>query len=194
MMFGAGAVSGLLGIGSGALKVLAMDHAMRIPFKVSTSTTNFMIGITAAASAGVYLNRGYIDPVLAMPVMLGVSAGSLFGARHLSGAETRVLRIVFGVVVGVLAVKMIYRGLSGNFAPTPVQFTNTSERFDVPEQRLRSPVFHGIHLAMRARDNVSHGMSPDEAERDARRRFGNLASEKERTRDAGIFFATRIGS
>jgi uncharacterized membrane protein YfcA len=113
MMFGAGALSGMLGIGSGALKVLAMDHAMRIPFKVSTSTSNFMIGVTAAASAGVYLNRGYIDPVLAMPVMLGVSVGSLLGARHLSGAETRVLRIVFGVVVGVLAIEMIYSGLSG---------------------------------------------------------------------------------
>ena len=88
LMFGAGAMSGLLGIGSGALKVLAMDHAMRIPFKVSTSTSNFMIGVTAAASAGVYLHRGYIDPVLAMPVMLGVLGGSLLGARHLSGAET----------------------------------------------------------------------------------------------------------
>jgi hypothetical protein len=99
--------------GAGALKVLAMDHAMRIPFKVSTSTSNFMIGVTAAASAGVYLNRGYIDPVLAMPVMLGVSAGSLLGARQLRGADTRVLRIVFGVVVGVLGLEMIYSGLSG---------------------------------------------------------------------------------
>jgi hypothetical protein len=113
LMFGAGAMSGLLGIGSGALKVLAMDHAMRIPFKVSTSTSNFMIGVTAAASAGVYLHRGYIDPALAMPVMLGVSGGSLLGARQLSGANTGVLRIVFGVVVGVLAVEMIYNGLAG---------------------------------------------------------------------------------
>ena len=113
LMFGAGAMSGLLGIGSGALKVLAMDHAMRIPFKVSTSTSNFMIGVTAAASAGVYLHRGYIDPVLAMPGMLGVSGGSLLGARQLSGANTGVLRIVFGVVVGVLAVEMIYNGLAG---------------------------------------------------------------------------------
>jgi len=112
-MFGAGALSGLLGIGSGALKVLAMDHAMRVPFKVSTSTSNFMIGVTAAASAGVYLNRGYIDPVLAMPVMLGVSAGSLWGARYLAGTKTRVLRIVFGVVVAVLGLEMIYGGLSG---------------------------------------------------------------------------------
>ena len=113
LMFGAGALSGMLGIGSGALKVLAMDHAMRIPFKVSTSTSNFMIGVTAAASAGVYLHRGYIDPVLAMPVMLGVSLGSLLGARHLSGAETRKLRIIFGAVVAILAAEMIYSGLTG---------------------------------------------------------------------------------
>ncbi len=81
LMFGAGALSGLLGIGSGAVKVLAMDQAMRVPFKVSTTTSNFMIGVTAAASAGIYLSRGYIDPGLAMPVMLGVLAGSLIGAR-----------------------------------------------------------------------------------------------------------------
>jgi uncharacterized membrane protein YfcA len=112
VMFGAGVLSGLLGIGSGAFKVIAMDRAMRIPFKVSTTTSNFMIGVTAAASAGVYLNRGYIDPALAMPVMLGVSAGSFLGARHLVGAETRVLRVVFGVVVGILAVEMIWNGLA----------------------------------------------------------------------------------
>ena len=72
MMFGAGVLSGLLGIGSGAVKVLAMDRAMKLPFKVSTTTSNFMIGVTAAASAGIYLSRGYIDPGLTMPVMLGV--------------------------------------------------------------------------------------------------------------------------
>ncbi len=81
LMFVAGALSGLLGIGSGAVKVLAMDQAMRIPFKVSTTTSNFMIGVTAAASAGVYLNRGYIDPGLAMPVMLGVLAGFAAGGH-----------------------------------------------------------------------------------------------------------------
>jgi uncharacterized protein len=90
-----------------------MDQVMRIPFKVSTTTSNFMIGVTAAASAGVYLNRGYIDPVLAMPVMLGVTAGSFLGARSLAGAKTRVLRTIFGVVVGVLALEMIYSGLTG---------------------------------------------------------------------------------
>ena len=113
LMFGAGVISGLLGIGSGALKVLAMDQAMRIPFKVSTTTSNFMIGVTAAASAGVYLNRGYIDPALAAPVMLGVLTGSFFGARKLPGARSRVLRILFGIVVAVLAVEMIYSGITG---------------------------------------------------------------------------------
>jgi uncharacterized membrane protein YfcA len=113
LMFGAGTISGLLGIGSGSLKVIAMDRAMRIPFKVSTTTSNFMIGVTAAASAGVYLNRGYIDPVLVMPVMLGVLAGSLTGARVLTGASPRVLRRVFAVVVGGLGAHMIYSGLRG---------------------------------------------------------------------------------
>ena len=113
LMFGAGILSGLLGIGSGAVKVLAMDQAMRIPFKVSTTTSNFMIGVTAAASAGIYLQRGYIDPGLAMPVMLGVLLGSVLGARVLTRAATPVLRLIFGVVVAVLAIEMIYHGLTG---------------------------------------------------------------------------------
>ena len=113
LMFGAGMLSGLLGIGSGAMKVVAMDQIMRFPFKVSTTTSNFLIGVTAAASAGIYLRRGYIDPGLAMPVMLGVLTGSMLGAPQLVGARTRVLRIVFAAVVGVLAVEMIYNGFSG---------------------------------------------------------------------------------
>ena len=113
LMFVAGAVSGLLGIGSGALKVVAMDRAMRIPFKVSTTTSNFMIGVTAAASAGIYLNRGYIDPGLTMPVVLGVLAGSVLGARLLPGAPTMTLRRVFGLVVGALAVEMVYSAVTG---------------------------------------------------------------------------------
>jgi uncharacterized membrane protein YfcA len=113
LMFGAGALSGLLGIGSGAVKVLAMDQAMKIPFKVSTTTSNFMIGVTAAASAGVYLNRGYVDPGLAMPVMIGVLAGSLLGARILVKAETKVLRLVFSVVIAVLGIQMLYKGFTG---------------------------------------------------------------------------------
>ncbi|MGH9888407.1 MAG: sulfite exporter TauE/SafE family protein, partial [bacterium] len=113
LMFVAGGVSGLLGIGSGALKVLALDRAMRLPFKVSTTTSNFMIGVTAAASAGVYLNRGYIDPGLAMPVMLGVLAGSLAGARTLAHVESRALRRLFAVAIVALGAQMIYQGLRG---------------------------------------------------------------------------------
>ena len=113
LMFGAGALSGLLGIGSGAVKVLAMDQAMGIPFKVSTTTSNFMIGVTAAASAGVYLSRGYIDPALSMPVMLGVLAGSLVGARVLARTKTKQLRLVFAAVIVVLGAEMIYNSLAG---------------------------------------------------------------------------------
>jgi uncharacterized membrane protein YfcA len=113
LMFVAGALSGLLGIGSGAVKVLAMDQAMHIPFKVSTTTSNFMIGVTAAASAGVYLNRGYIDPGLSMPVMLGVLIGSLLGAHVLLSAKTRWLRLTFAVVILVLGLEMIYNGITG---------------------------------------------------------------------------------
>ena len=115
LMFVAGVLSGLLGIGSGAVKVLAMDRAMKLPFKVSTTTSNFMIGVTAAAGAGIYLSRGYIDPGLAMPVMLGVLAGSLSGARVLAGARVRSLRMIFAIVIAALAVEMIYSGFAGKF-------------------------------------------------------------------------------
>ena len=113
LMLGAGVLSGLLGIGSGAVKVLAMDQAMRLPFKVSTTTSNFMIGVTGAASAGVYLARGYIDPGLALPVMLGVLAGALTGARVLAGLNTKVLRFIFSIVVAFLALQMLYKGVTG---------------------------------------------------------------------------------
>ncbi len=113
IMFGAGTLSGLLGIGSGALKVIAMDRAMKIPFKVSTTTSNFMIGVTAAASAGVYLGRGYIDPRVTMPVMLGVLAGAFLGTRVLVRAKVRTLRLVFGIVVLALALEMIVNGFTG---------------------------------------------------------------------------------
>jgi uncharacterized protein len=109
----AGMLSGLLGIGSGAVKVLAMDHAMRLPFKVSTTTSNFMIGVTAAASAGVYLMRGYIDPGIAMPVMLGILAGSIAGARMLMVFHPKVLRVVFGLMILVMGIEMIYNGFKG---------------------------------------------------------------------------------
>src|SRR6516225_9756611 len=99
LMYVAGVLSGLLGIGSGAFKVLAMDRVMRLPFKVSTTTSNFMIGVTAAASAGVYLGHGYIRPGVSMPVMLGVLLGSLVGARVLATARVRLLRLVFVAVL-----------------------------------------------------------------------------------------------
>jgi hypothetical protein len=113
VMLMAGVLSGLLGIGSGGFKVLAMDQAMRVPFKVSTTTSNFMISVTAAASAGVYLVRGYIDPGLSMPVMLGVLPGAFLGARVLVGANTQVLRIIFSLVLVVMALKMVYTSLIG---------------------------------------------------------------------------------
>jgi uncharacterized protein len=113
IMFVAGTLSGLLGIGSGAVKVLAMDQVMRLPFKVSTTTSNFMIGVTAAASAGLYLSRGYILPGLAMPVMLGVLAGSLAGSRVLVHAQVKMLRVVFALVIVALGAQMIFSGLTG---------------------------------------------------------------------------------
>jgi len=112
MMAVAGLLSGLLGIGSGALKVLAMDNIMRAPFKVSTTTSNFMIGVTAAASAVIYFQRGYIDPGLCMPVILGVLGGALAGSKILTRSETKSLRYVFAVVISLLALEMIYNGLT----------------------------------------------------------------------------------
>lgn len=113
MMLFAGIMSGLLGIGSGALKVVAMDNIMRIPFKVSTTTSNFMIGVTAAASAVIYFQKGYIVPGIAAPVMLGVLLGAMLGARVLVRAQTKWLRWGFAVVVTFLAIQMIYKGLYG---------------------------------------------------------------------------------
>ena len=113
LMWLAGVLSGLLGIGSGAVKVLAMDQVMYLPFKVSTATSNFMIGVTAAASAGVYLRHGYVDPGLAMPVMLGVLAGSMVGARLLFKAQTARLRLLFAGVIVLIGLEMIYHGALG---------------------------------------------------------------------------------
>jgi len=114
MMVFAGIISGLLGIGSGALKVIAMDGIMRIPFKVSTTTSNFMIGVTAAASAVVYFQRGYIHPGLAMPVVIGVLLGAISGSKILvHTSSSNWLRWVFAIVISVIAVQMIYNGIAG---------------------------------------------------------------------------------
>ncbi|HVQ20926.1 MAG TPA: sulfite exporter TauE/SafE family protein, partial [Terrimicrobiaceae bacterium] len=111
IMWVAGLLSGLLGIGSGAFKVVAMDQVMGIPFKVTTATSNFMIGVTAAASVGVYLKRGYLDPTLVAPVALGVLAGAFVGARLLPVAPVKLLRAIFLAAVSVIAIQMIARGL-----------------------------------------------------------------------------------
>ncbi|WP_321424004.1 sulfite exporter TauE/SafE family protein [uncultured Bacteroides sp.] len=111
----AGVLSGLLGIGSGALKVLAMDSVMRVPFKVSTTTSNFMIGVTAAASAVVYLQRGYIDPGIAFPVIIGVLAGATTGAKLLQRMNVKVLRIIFSIAITIVALNMMYNGFNHKF-------------------------------------------------------------------------------
>lgn len=115
IMLSAGVLSGLLGIGSGVLKVLAMDAAMKVPFKVSTTTSNFMIGVTAVASAVVYLQRGYIDPGIAFPIIIGVLAGSMSGARLLKRMNVSVLRKIFSVAIALVALNMIYNGIMGKF-------------------------------------------------------------------------------
>lgn len=107
----AGTISGLLGIGSGALKVLALDTAMRLPMKVSTATSNFMIGVTAAASAGIYLGRGDIDVRITAPVALGILCGALVGARILPRLRDRAVRIAFIPVLAVIGAEMLVRGL-----------------------------------------------------------------------------------
>ncbi len=111
LMGAAGLVSGLLGIGSGALKVLAMDTAMRLPLKVSSATSNFMIGVTAAASAGIYLSRNDVDPTIVVPVALGVLAGASIGARLLPRLSNRKVRLVFIPVLVAIGIETLARGL-----------------------------------------------------------------------------------
>ena len=115
IMVVAGALSGLLGIGSGVLKVLEMDSCMEVPFKVSTTTSNFMIGVTAVTSAVVYLQRGYIEPGIAFPIMVGVLGGALTGAKLLKHLNVSLLRKIFAVAILLVAVNMIYNGLMGKF-------------------------------------------------------------------------------
>ena len=107
LMYGAGLLSALLGIGSGVLKIPAMDTALRLPIKVSSATSNFMIGVTAAASAGAYFMRGAIVPDIAGPVALGSVVGALLGARLLVFVSPATLRLVFVAVLFALAVQMV---------------------------------------------------------------------------------------
>mgnify|MGYP001386897893 FL=1 len=111
MMYVAGLISGLLGIGSGTFKVLALDALMRLPLKVSTTTSNFMIGVTAAASAGIYFSRGDIPPLVAAPVALGVLIGALIGARLLTHLSNKTLRLIFLPVIAISALEMILHGM-----------------------------------------------------------------------------------
>ena len=115
MMYVAGLISGLLGIGSGTFKVLALDTLMRLPLKVSTTTSNFMIGVTAAASAGIYFSRGDIPPLVAAPVALGILIGALGGARLLSHLSNKTLRFIFLPVIAISALEMILHGAGIGF-------------------------------------------------------------------------------
>lgn len=109
----AGMIAGLLGVGSGTIKVLAMDQAMRLPYKVSTTTSNFIIGITAAVSAGIYFSKGYIQPVITFPVLIGVLAGAFIGAKLLSHLKTTLLRMIFSVAICLIGMDMLYNALMG---------------------------------------------------------------------------------
>jgi uncharacterized membrane protein YfcA len=115
MMCFAGVMSGLLGIGSGALKVLAMDNLMKLPFKVSTTTSNFMIGVTAVASTLIYFQRGEIIPALAAPVLIGVIFGSYIGSKTLMISKTKKLKVMFSIVVTIISIYMMYNGINKNF-------------------------------------------------------------------------------
>ncbi len=110
-MFAAGLISGLLGIGSGTFKVLSMDLAMKLPMKVSTTTSNFMIGVTAAASAGIYFARGDVDPFIVAPVAIGILIGAFIGTRFLLKARNPTVRKIFAIVLAISAVEMIVRAL-----------------------------------------------------------------------------------
>jgi uncharacterized membrane protein YfcA len=110
MLF-AGVLSGLLGIGSGVLKMLAMDTFMKIPFRVSTTTSNFMVGITAAASVGIYWNHGIIDPKVAGPALLGIVPGALLGSWLVTFMPIGPLRRLFLVVLVAIAAQMLVKGV-----------------------------------------------------------------------------------
>ena len=113
VMLLAGMLSGILGIGSGVLKVIAMDGIMKVPFKVSTTTSNFMMGVTACASAVVYIQRGNIVPGIACPVLIGVLFGALTGARLLKKLDVRLLRQIFCIAILLVAFNMIWQGWMG---------------------------------------------------------------------------------
>lgn len=111
VMYGAGIASGLLGIGSGSFKVMAMDTFMKLPLKVSSATSNFMMGVTAAASAGIYFSKGHIDPKIAAPVALGVLIGSTIGTRIMQKLKSKTIRKIFIPILCYISIQMILKGL-----------------------------------------------------------------------------------
>lgn len=111
----AGFLSGLLGVGGGVFKVLAMDNIMRLPFKVSTTTSNFMIGVTALASAIIYFSKGFVNPLITAPILLGIIIGARLGAKFLIVINVLFLKRIFSIIVAIIAIYMIYNGLNGNF-------------------------------------------------------------------------------
>ena len=115
IMLLAGVFSGLLGIGSGTVKVLAMDQVMKLPYKVSTSTSNFIIGITAAVGAGIFLKNGYVEAIIAAPIIIGTVFGALLGARIMPLLPVIFLRRIFSAVILFLAVQMVYNGFGGHW-------------------------------------------------------------------------------
>ena len=110
VMFGAGVVSGMFGIGGGVFKVLALERFLNLPMKVSTATSNFMIGVTAAAGAGVMVTAGYVNPIVAAPVAIGTAFGAFLGSRLLPGLTNRTVRILFVPIIALLAIEVILRG------------------------------------------------------------------------------------
>jgi uncharacterized protein len=113
VMFGAGLVSGMFGIGGGVFKVLALERFLRLPMKVATATSNFMIGVTGAAGAGILLAAGFVNPLVAAPAALGTAAGAFLGSQLLPGLRNRTVRLVFLPVIVILAVEVILHGVGG---------------------------------------------------------------------------------
>lgn len=108
-----GILSSLLGIGSGALNIVAMDLIMRLPYQVAAATSNFIIGVLASVSAGIYFSRGYIDPVLTFPLVIGVLLGSFLGGKLLHKTNIKLLRLIFSILIITLGLQMIYKGFKG---------------------------------------------------------------------------------
>lgn len=112
ILFAGGILSSLLGIGAGSLNILAMNVTMRLPYHVAAATSNFIIGILAAVSAAIYLSRGYIDPILTFPLVIGVTLGSFIGSKILTKINIYVLRVIFSILIIFLGIEMIYKGLT----------------------------------------------------------------------------------